>query len=158
MVYFIISIYDHYRDIYPYLRFYMMITTVIYTFMMVYMMVNMMVNRAKALIIIIFIIIICLSGGFAEPCASLLQLVQLVIIQHSHLTRMTTYDLQMFNDTDVPVVEHLCMASIFFLPPTSSVHQHFGVRLLWLSPAPCAPGRGGGGCGYDNDGRSGACN
>ena len=42
---------------------------------------------------------------------------------------MTTYDLQMFNNTDVPVVEHLCMASIFFLPLTSSVQQHFGVRL-----------------------------
>ena len=88
-----------------------------------------------------------ISKRFAEPCASLLQLVQLVIIQHSHFTRMTTYDLQMFNDTDVPVVEHLCMASIFCLPPTSSVQQHFGVRLLWLSPALCAPGRGGGGCG-----------
>ena len=75
---------------------------------------------------------ICYSKRFAEPCASLLQLVQLVIIQHSHFTRMTTYDLQMFNDTDVPVVEHLCMASIFFLPPTSSVQQHFGVRLLLL--------------------------
>ena len=33
--------------------------------------------------------------------------------------------------TDVPLVEHLCMTSIFFLPPTSSVQQHFGVRLLW---------------------------
>ena len=76
---------------------------------------------------------ICYSKCFAEPCASLLQLVQLVIIRHSHFTRMTTYDLQMFNDTDVPVVEHLCMASIFFLPPTSSVQQHFGVRPLHLA-------------------------
>ena len=75
---------------------------------------------------------ICFSKCCAEPCAGLLQLVQLVIIQHSHFTRMTTYDFQMFNNSNMPVVEHLCMTSIIFLPPTSSVQQHFGVRLLWL--------------------------
>ena len=75
---------------------------------------------------------ICFSKCCAEPCAGLLQLVQLVIIQHSHFTRMTTYDFQMFNNSNMPVVEHFCMTSIIFLPPTSSVQQHFGVRLLWL--------------------------
>jgi len=75
---------------------------------------------------------ICFSKCCAEPCAGLLQLVQLVIIQHSHFTRMTTYDFQMFNNSNMPVVEHLCMTSIIFLPPTSSVQQQFGVRLLWL--------------------------
>ena len=33
----------------------------------------------------------------------------------------------------MPIVENLCMASIFFLPPTSSVQQHFGVRPLHLA-------------------------
>ena len=76
---------------------------------------------------------ICFSKCCAEPCAGLLQLVQLVIIQHSHFTRMTTYYFQMFNNSNMPIVENLCMASIFFLPPTSSVQQHFGVRPLHLA-------------------------
>ena len=71
---------------------------------------------------------ICYSKRFAEPCAGLLQLVQLVIIQHSHFTRMTTYDLQMLNNKNVPVVERLCMASIFF-----SAADIFCAAALWSS-------------------------